>query len=142
MVRDSRKRAFALADSHSEEKRPPKRDRSLIVAIAAMNTVTAVARSVLSASEEAPYGEAVRQALSETRWMGDRFARTETYEAYQAKYRANWADAPGHFVWDAILDRRTCETCADLDQRVFASEADVPDQPHASCRCTVFFEPA
>lgn len=50
-----------------------------------------------------------------------------------------WADSQGPFIWDAILDEKTCPRCRALDGQIRPRRSDFNPLPqlHDFCRCVV-----
>jgi hypothetical protein len=74
-------------------------------------------------------------------------AVTENSNAYNLEHRNAVIDLADHAglveVWDAELDKRTCDTCASLDgSEALNGEFEgglVPGNVHTNCRCTSHF---
>lgn len=74
-------------------------------------------------------------------------ATTEAFDAFAAERRraARGLGIDIIRTWSALLDRRTCPKCAELDGTEVRGEAEFPDgdpPAHPRCRCIVFVEPA
>lgn len=115
----------------------------LLIASAAMGLVsTVVARTQVAISEGEGFRDAIETALEASEARAGRIATTETFTAYNTQWRANLEGEKGEWVWDALLDKRTCSRCASLQGRRWKLLSDVPACPvHANCRCIVRFEP-
>lgn len=117
----------------------PKRTKQVVTAAKSLVlAVIAVAAVRLREGDE----DALEGAVEAVGGRIDRIATTETFAAYSAQVLANTQDTPGEWVWDAILDKRTCPTCDGLHGTTWTKQSDVPACPaHARCRCLIEFYP-
>lgn len=85
---------------------------------------------------------AATEASAATAWQTRRLAVTESAEAFssgRAKYLHQTPALGLLRVWDAVLDRRTCQTCSALDGVIVGARESFPhgDPPvHNHCRCS------
>lgn len=129
---DMRKASFEVADEYSNEvHRVNDKDRKLIIASAALYTVSMIVRRV-SVSNKASYVEKAVEAVNESKPTINRLVNTEVYEANMKKMVAN--NKNQMLRWVAINDKRTCAQCSALDGKEYRAE-DVPDYVHIGCRC-------
>lgn len=64
---------------------------------------------------------------------------------FEKKYQNSTTDATGRNItirkawrWHAIIDERTCETCAGFANTIYENEEDIPEHPHHNnCRCWI-----
>jgi hypothetical protein len=118
---------------------------------AARSASNAYKKALVEASDEAETIAEARKAV-DIRATLDRIASDEVLTAWNEEHReaARAADRAGHTVistWNAELDARTCERCADVDgAEVFGDEdfadGDPPLHSHCHCYVTTRFEDA
>jgi SPP1 gp7 family putative phage head morphogenesis protein len=142
-----RSRRQATADSLEEGEEPvedpPTKARETLVAKAARGIAIALVTYTALRTDEEPFQQALDGALDDIDPRVRRLATTETFTAYNSQWRANLQDSPGEFVWDAILDKRTCPRCEALHGKSWPTVSAAPACPaHVSCRCILNFEPA
>ncbi len=119
-------------------------ERIPLVTKAASSLVLAVvAFSAVRAQEGQDFPEALEGALEDVTPRVTRIATSETFAAYADQLLANTQDQPGEWVWDALLDRRTCPHCEALNGTIWTRQVDVPACPaHVRCRCIIEFFPS
>ena len=131
-IKDMRQASFDIADRYSEEThRVRDGDRQLIIMGASLYLISSLARRI-AVSDNDNYVQAARQAVKDTQAVIDRLVVTEVYEANRKKIKVNNRGAK--LLWNAVLDRKTCDQCEALDGKIF-NEADAPDELHPNCRC-------
>jgi SPP1 gp7 family putative phage head morphogenesis protein len=131
-VKDIRKASFAIADRYSEETHRAKDgDRLLLLMGASLYLLSNMARRI-AISDKENYLGAAREAIRNGEADIDRLVATEIYEANRKKMMSN--NKGSVFLWNAVLDKRTCSICEALDGKTF-KEADAPDSVHPNCRC-------
>lgn len=136
-IKDMRKEAEKLADQHSEEAHKNKEARNLIIAVASLNLARYLASSVIVQDND-NYSQSVKKSIKDSQAVIAKVVITETFSAYNQKFKANYSFIPGHYKWNATLDNRTCAYCEDLDGKEFENEDEVPDF-HINCRCYLEF---
>lgn len=123
--------AESLADNHSEKRRKSTLNRDLLVSSALLVLFSHIHRRI--ALEEGQWRERVKTSLQETVSYIDKIARNETFSAYNQKILTNNPDK--QLIWNAILDKRVCKDCEELDGQIF-NKSNAPDCPlHINCRC-------
>ena len=128
--------AHELADKHSlrENHLPEDKLRKLLIEGAALALIAKIAAAVHN-------NISVRDAVRQVNTSIERISTTETFVAYNKKFVINHKEMGGTYIWNAILDERTCEICELLDETQYKSNDDVPDLPHIRCRCIIEFRP-
>lgn len=98
-------------------------------------------------AESGGTANAARDALRKVSWRTDNIAATETHRAFneardsEVERAAREARMRVVRIWDAQLDRRTCEECAGLDGNEYREGDNIPAMPaHNRCRCTWRYE--
>lgn len=133
-VMDIRRNSFSIADKHSEEThKVSDKDRKLIITAASLYMASTLARRV-AVSTKATYLEKAREAISQSKDTVERLVATEVFEANMKKMVGN--NPNQKFRWNAVFDKRTCATCEARDGKEY-NAGDIPDYPHARCRCFV-----
>lgn len=82
---------------------------------------------------------AARQLRAEARAVARTAIQDANRQIHNEVYRAN-AEALADLQWEwvAVLDSRTCPTCAPLDGKRWPNRSDAPTWPvHVNCRCQV-----
>ena len=82
---------------------------------------------------------AARQLRAEARAVARTAIQDANRQIHDEVYRAN-AEALADLEWEwvAVLDSRTCPTCAPLDGKRWPNRSDAPTWPvHVNCRCQV-----
>jgi SPP1 gp7 family putative phage head morphogenesis protein len=82
---------------------------------------------------------AARQLRAEARAVARTAIQDANRQIHNEVYRAN-AEALADLEWEwvAVLDSRTCPTCAPLDGKRWPNRSDAPTWPvHVNCRCQV-----
>ena len=136
-IKDIRKASYAIADKYSEDThRANDKDRQLILVAAALALISHVAKRIVI-SEKESYASKAKDAVNNSESIIERLVSTEIYEANMKKLMANYKDDKTVlFMWNAIGEKRTCDSCAARDGNVYKAE-DVPEYDHPRCSCVL-----